>query len=398
MLRHLKLICFILFIGLAAHVSSQDAYPIKIGILRNDKIRSASFNSESGEYELIGDGKKLKLLQADDRVSLAPKGELVNIKLNGTDLGSFRRIVMKGIRWESTFRLTYTNSAGTSKKRLYDDHLIVRSASNHLTLINEIELEHYVSGVAEAEAGTGHDLEYYKVQTIISRTYALANLHRHNAEGFNLCDQVHCQAYKGKATHDANIVMAAYATKGHVLVDANINYITAAFHSNCGGHTVNAEDVWSKPVSYLVGRPDTFCLSMPNSHWEKILRKDEWHGYFTSQKDKELAQLKDSLSRITFFPGKKPVFFGDSLRSIKMTKLRHDFKLKSAYFSVYQTIDSVHLTGRGFGHGVGLCQEGAIRMAQLGFKCSEILHFYYKDVHLIDKENLIFFRDENVVH
>ena len=383
-----------IFLIVVSLITAQSPVPMKIGILKGDRIRSAAVSPVSGGYECVGDGNVKATLSAEQRVSLAPKGSLVNLKIDGKDMGSFNRVVIKSVKWESTFRLTYTNSAGTSKKRVYNDHLVVRSNGTNLNLINETELEHYVAGVVEAEAGKGHELEYYKVQSIISRTYALANMHRHNSDGYNLCDQVHCQVYHGKPRHDENIVLGTYATKGHVLVDADINFVTAAFHSNCGGHTMNAEHVWSKPLPYLVGRPDTFCLVMPHSHWEKTIRKDHWQSYFAENNDASMRLVKDSLSRMDYYPASKSVFFADSTTTIKMTKLRQDFKLRSAFFAVSQDADSVRLTGRGFGHGVGLCQEGAMRMAVLGYSCNDILHFYYKDVHLIDKEHLLFFRED----
>ena len=66
-----------------------------------------------------------------------------------------------------------------------------------------------------------------------------------------------------------------------------------------------------------------------------------------------------------------------------MTHLRRDFKLRSTYFCVEEQSDSVKISGRGFGHGVGLSQEGAMKMAETGIPYTEILHFYYTDVHLV---------------
>lgn len=69
---------------------------------------------------------------------------------------------------------------------------------------------------------------------------------------------------------------------------------------------------------------------------------------------------------------------------LPLKKIRDDFNLNSTFFSVCLKEDSILFVGRGFGHGVGLCQEGAIEMAQLGFHCEEILHFYFRDTRVID--------------
>ena len=77
-----------------------------------------------------------------------------------------------------------------------------------------------------------------------------------------------------------------------------------------------------------------------------------------------------------------------------MKIIRADFQLKSTYFSVEQQGESIIFNGRGYGHGVGMCQEGAMRQAKLNRSYKEILNFYYKDVHLVDLSALSYFRQE----
>ncbi len=69
-----------------------------------------------------------------------------------------------------------------------------------------------------------------------------------------------------------------------------------------------------------------------------------------------------------------------------MTLLREDFKLKSSFFTIEELNGSVILQGHGYGHGVGLCQEGAIEMARVGYSCIDILMFYFHDVSLADRD------------
>ena len=77
-----------------------------------------------------------------------------------------------------------------------------------------------------------------------------------------------------------------------------------------------------------------------------------------------------------------------------MVDIRNDWRLKSAQFDIIPNGHEIILKGKGFGHGVGLCQEGAMRMAKLGYSYAEILHFYYKDVHMINLESLDFFKQD----
>ena len=100
------------------------------------------------------------------------------------------------------------------------------------------------------------------------------NLNKHEHEGYNLCDRVHCQAYYRKCTND-KVEKASNATKGLVIVDSDIKLILAAFYSNCGGQTVNSEDVWQKPVYYLRSVKDPHCVNEPNAKWNKKIPKEK---------------------------------------------------------------------------------------------------------------------------
>ena len=235
--------------------------------------------------------------------------------------------------------------------------------------------------------------EYYKLQAILCRTYALSHLRRHEDEGFQLCDQVHCQAYKNKATF-AQIINLVDETKGLVVVDSDLNLITAAFHSNCGGQTINSEDVWSMRTSYLKSTRDTFCLNQPNACWKKEIPLKDWTNYLLL---KHKHSIGDSLIYNDSFliPQEgREIFFKDKDLKIPLKTLRNDWQLKSTYFSIDQKKDSIIILGRGYGHGVGLCQEGAMHMAVLNYSYKDILHFYFKDVHLVDLSVLDFFREE----
>lgn len=385
-------ITFIIVLSHALVSFGQQQDILRIGISGGDGHTSAEFVVTQGSYEVVLDGSTKTQLNAFERCSMRPSGNQVVVSTASGVTGNARRVLLRSVQWDSRFRLAAKGTSNRFLPSVYPDHLIVRVHNGKLVLVNECALENYVAGVAEAESGKGHELEYYKVQTIIARTYALANVRRHASEGFHLCDEVHCQAYHGASRFEEKIPQATWATRDHVLVDHEINLVTAAFHSNCGGHTLNAEHVWSRPLPYLVGRPDTFCLVMPHSHWEACFGRKQWVEYLEA--NLEVEGQEDSLVSLSYYPGKRERFFADSLNNLRMTTIRRDWKLRSAFFVVEEEADSVRLTGRGFGHGVGLCQEGAMRMALLGYNSKDILHFYYKDVHLIDKKHINFFREE----
>ncbi len=387
------LLSFLFTVALGFSLSAQQEDIVRVGIFGGRGIAKATIQHHTGSYSVIGDGKAVATLSSKTGFTLQAQGDLVQVSSKTGAVGKYRRVVVKAAQSESHVGLKAEAGGRTVKNSTYPDNLIVRASKGQLLIVNEAALDHYIAGVTEAEAGRGHEMEFYKVQAMIARTYALANFKRHATSGFNVCDEVHCQAYHGTARFEPKITVATELTQNQVLVDANIRLITAAFHSNCGGHTLNSEHVWSKPLPYLVGRPDSFCLVMPHSHWEKSFKKQDWVAYLNKKAGFRKEALNDSTLALAYFPRERQRFFADSTSSLRMTKVRSDWGLRSAFFVIEEEVDSVRFTGRGFGHGVGLCQEGGMRMAQLGHDCSSIVHFYYKDVHIIDRRKISFFAD-----
>ena len=119
-----------------------------------------------------------------------------------------------------------------------------------LVLINISDIEKYISGVVRAEGGTGKNLEYFKTQAIIARTYMYKYFDKHTADRYNVCDNTHCQAFNGLSS-DSLLNEAALETKGLVILDKDSTLIISAFHSNCGGETSSSEDVWLSGQPYL---------------------------------------------------------------------------------------------------------------------------------------------------
>jgi stage II sporulation protein D len=383
-MRKLFFIAFLL-LSLALHAGD----PIAVGIFQGANYSRITVTIAQGSYGIECAGEEIESLLAGQSADVFVSGGKLSFAVKGKEYTCASKVHFRA-KGSAEFKI---QAAGhKANGRFFPDHLSIAVSNGRLKLVNHLDVEKYIPGVIEAEGGGNHEMEYYKVQAVISRTYALNNLRRHEAEGFHVCDGTHCQVYHGRPRHEQRTYKAARETEDIVIVDQGIDLITAAFHSNCGGHTVNSEHVWSKPLSYCVGRPDTFCLVMPNSNWEKSISKIQWQDYLESKR----YPLSDSTSAasLAFFPSEKQVFFVDSTFGIPMRTMRSDLKLKSAYFSVHQNGEKVTFVGQGFGHGVGLCQEGAMRMAVLGYSYQDIIHFYYKDVHLVPKKMLWFFKQE----
>lgn len=263
----------------------------------------------------------------------------------------------------------------------YEGEFSIQPKDQKIQVINSLPLEEYVAGVVEAEGGANKPLEYYKVQSILSRTYALRNQDRHTES--DVCDGTHCQVYHGISKKDIDIFTAVKQTAKLVIVDSTAHLITAFFHSNCGGQTLSAQDVWKANLSYCVGKKDPYCLSMSNSTWEKRIPANDWRTYL---KTKNIA-VSDSeeciAGSMNCSANKRPLYYVHNNTSLATKDMRTDLKLKSAYFHIEELDNEIILHGRGFGHGVGLCQEGAMNMAKKGKTAEEIIHFYYSGVHIV---------------
>ena len=371
---------FLLFSSLLAQAEF-----INIGIFASKNVTVFEFSVRAGKYVIYTEHGKLKELNSKSKLNIRYVNGKIQLKEQGTDLGSYNKVNLMGIGWYNHFLVK--TSSPVSLERRYDDNLKVIAQRSEMSLINNIDLDNYVSGVVEAEVGRNPPKEYFKLQAIICRTYALSNTQKHLVDGYNLCDEVHCQAYHGK-TFYAPIFEAAMQTRGAVIVDSDIQLITAAFHSNCGGQTVNSEDVWSKPLYYLRSVKDTFCLNKRNSVWQKEISKSSWNAYLTahlpsSVLDTAFNSYKPTC-RQTYFPASQ----------LSFEDIRNKFRLKSTFFRAMEQGNHVVIDGKGYGHGVGLCQEGAMEMAALGYNYSQILHFYYSGVHIIDLSAIDFFKED----
>jgi len=267
------------------------------------------------------------------------------------------------------------------KERKYRDGFKVEVGEKGLTIINTVTFKNYLGGVVESEGGGGKHIEYYKAQAVLSRTYALKHLGRHREEGFSLCDQVHCQAYHNMLIFTEDIEKAVVATEGEFILDTvSRRLVDGYFHANCGGQTSRSDYVWNKNIPYLQPFKDTFCVHTRQATWEKKIPKTEWRNFLVNN---YFYPIEDSIYAAKIYDFEqidRKAFYISPHLGIPLRDLRYHFKLKSTLFSCYPEGQYVILKGRGFGHGIGLCQEGAMNMADYGISYRDILSFYFEGI------------------
>jgi stage II sporulation protein D len=349
-----------------------------------------------------------------------PKGKIMEIPvINSTVKISNDR--GETIYLETPLRIESDGLKVNNGSLSFDGAFVLKTVKNKLVLNHLLPLEDYLAGVIQNEIGNSSPVEALKAQAVAARTHALSLLinNRHKADGFDLCSSTHCQVYKGKYLQNESILNAVRDCSSEALfIDGNI--ADATYHSSCGGKTDSSSVIWKgKPVSHLNG---VTCIADADSldlSRERIARQwidtksssegmSSWErGALSWDKSISLNKLADNVGlsfineivivsrgrsgRITAmkFSGNKEVRLDNEykIRQAFDNTLSSFFYIKGAYHESGDNIvinprGSVHLKGKGAGHGVGMCQVGALRMAREGKTYKEILQQYYPGTEL----------------
>jgi stage II sporulation protein D len=261
---------------------------------------------------------------------------------------------------------------------------------NELVVVNELGLDSYLQGVVPAEIGPirRETFAAVKAQAVAARSFTLTRLARRKGLGFQLYDTYkRDQEYKGLGAEVELANEAVRQTRGEVLTWRG-ETVEALYHANCGGHTGTA----SKP--YLAGVRDTpghrsgrpFCAGGKHYSWTVTMSRAEFERKLGAllgaggsvrlqgvKLDKERGSGRVLHLRLSTSKGGRRVAGSD---------FRFGIGLKSTLFDLKTSRSKVTITGRGWGHGKGMCQEGAIEMARRGNDYRRILTHYYSSVRI----------------
>jgi stage II sporulation protein D len=279
-------------------------------------------------------------------------------------------------------------------EREYAGWIAVKERQGLCLIVNHVSLEDYSRDVACREMGASPP-EALKAQVVAVRSYALATAGKHNYEGFDFCDLTHCQAYTGRNACSAEQLKNLDAVSDMVLTYEQRPAKTFYF-STCGGHTASAADVFGPKADkpYLRGVKDgdpPYCARSDHVLW----RVDVKRKLICSLLQKEMPRLGGKNCSLEIVErGKGGWVRRIDVRSINAVSLGgewfHNFmgssfgwgRFKSANFSMEAKGDSYVFRGRGLGHGVGMCQHGAMGMARAGADFRAILKHFYPGTEL----------------
>jgi SpoIID/LytB domain protein len=250
------------------------------------------------------------------------------------------------------------------------------------TRVDSLDLEEYVARVVTGESQPGAPAAAREALAIAARTFVLANRGRHRSEGFDVCDTTHCQALRPAAAAGRR---AAVATAGQIMVDASHRPAAVQYSAWCGGHSELPANVWPGSANRRFDRsgPDDACAGEPA--WtsevgaagiERALRAAGLEGSRLTELSIAQRSLSGRAIRIRAAGFVPPELPAEEFR-MALGRTGGWQLLKSTLFDLRRTPRGYRFTGRGAGHGVGMCVIGAGARAANGATAAQILGFYY---------------------
>jgi stage II sporulation protein D len=336
---------------------------INVGII----LGASSFTVGSLDDFFISDAlnKKLKLTKGIIEVSCYEEG--ISIK---------KHFLLSPLKIESSNGIIFADS------KPYRGYLTIIKSENKINVINVLPIEDYIKGVLPAEASANWNIEALKSQAVISRTYAIANLSKHSAQGFDVCSAIHCQVYSGASVEADSCNKAVLETQCKIL-SYDGKFAHTVFHANCGGHTEDPKYIWNwkDTPPYLKGVKCGYCAGAPHAKWGKTLSESFIRKQLSDNNIGKIKsiQIKGKTSAGTAKKLKITHSKGEVTLNAYQFRIAVDAgQIKSHAFGFIKTDgDKFHFKGRGWGHKVGLCQWGAKGMAEKGKTYKEILAYFY---------------------
>ncbi len=375
-----KALIFILFLSyvLVVNLSGKKIHKIRVLIGNENSISSVYFY---GTYNLINK-YNYRLIKNIQNLNLSFNISNKGIKIFNIGIFSGPILLVNG-REDAFFKIDNYK---------YEGDLLIVNNNSHLLFINILPVEVYLKGVLPNEISPSWNIEVIKAQAVAARTFAYYLINKNRDNLYDLTATTYSQVYKGIINQNNIFNKAIKETKNQVMV-YNKELIEAFFHSCCGGHTEDAEKVWGKKLPYLRGVPCTYCRESPYYKWKVIYLKSEIIRLLTKNGYKinnirAIVPARRSYSgrwiRVRIITGRKHI----DIQANRFRIILGIKRLKSTRFRIRREGDKFIFIGNGWGHGVGMCQWGAKKMAEIGYKYYQILRYYYRGINIVNIDNV----------
>ncbi len=353
---------------------------------------------------LITVSKRIKIELENESDLIDFTGKRISIKENSsvqflvTSIGVKCLFNNKEVHSKEFAIIPKSNKYLSFNDKKYRGFLKVVSDASSLKVVNYVNLEDYVKGVILKEMPLEkgkENFEALKAFSVLVRTYALKKKLESN-ELFDLYQNTRDQLYGGMNSENEITNSIVELTRGQIL-SFDDKIATVFYHSTCGGYTENVENVFkSYPLPYLISKKDGSpenCIISPRFLWEEslsenlIIKRLLESNYITSKNSKiEEIEITKRFNSGRINELKITVNENGKLREVYLYSNNIRFALKnskgnilpSSNFNIQRIRNNIFkLDGKGFGHGVGLCQMGSSKLSKEGINFKEILNFYF---------------------
>lgn len=374
------------------HVKSDRTPTIAVGLESNKTICTITCNTAF----VVTDAKGKAILKLRPSDKLSVKSGKNGITVNGKQCSGDRIAICPDAKEKNAMvTLDGTPYRGSLS-------LLRTKGKIGMTVVNHIALEEYLYGVVPNEMSPSWESEALKAQAVAARTFALHDIKKHAADGYDVCATTHCQVYRGVKSEHKESSAAVDRTAGEYLAYRGKS-ILSLFHASGGGYTENSENVWGKHEPYLRAVAD-YDQKSSDYQWTVKVTLAKLSSVLGDRASKIGKIRAIKLSKLSPAPMKAQdrgvsgrvtamVIEGErGLVTLKGTEVRSLLGLKSTLFDIDKRTfggspsDTITIRGYGSGHGLGMSQWGAKEMAKkAGNKAGtykQILSHYYCDTEL----------------
>lgn len=363
-----------------------DEFPksgVMIRVLMDEKITRTALSVDE-DFKYFAENKVLDVKQGTE-ITLGPSKDKIEITFKGERIrAAYLSVKGKNQEWVS-----YRGKKYRGEIRYYNDQ-------KSLYVINLLDLEDYTRGVVPVEIGL-KDPKYFqalKCAAVAGRTYAIMKLEQRQ-KNFDVYADVRDQAYVG-FSGETEIDNAAVTETFNEILTYKGQPAKMFYHSTCGGYTENFENAFGNVTfPYLIAVEDRFCEESPFFEWEEEYNAGEIYKSLVNAgllkiglsavTDIEISERHKTgrVSKMTvkLSDGKSVVIDGRRVRDVFKSKKNGEI-LRSSLFEIETeknrgVLQGVIFRGRGYGHGVGMCQWGALVQSQNDTDYRDILKFYF---------------------
>lgn len=258
-------------------------------------------------------------------------------------------------------------------------------------LVNQVSLEDYLATLLNKEVNGSWPKELLKAQAVAARSYAYHKLisrevaKTYKVESYYDLESSEKHQVSGSAADKTlSTTVATRETFGEILVTSDEKIVPIFYHSKCGGRTLTPDLVWGNKVPGMQSVPCSFCYRHGKGNWEISLPKNQFEKLLQkltkNKRQGSIQLLSDRPDRVTYH-----YYQNNQLETVVRTDFRKNLGrdiIRSNNFRILESGNLVQFKGEGNGHGVGMCQFGALEMAQLGWDHKKILHYYFPQLKI----------------